>query len=233
MRPDSRTMRPGAARLVWAMLLLAFWIALGLGRVAVAGLVRRSDTRLGQLSEFALLIARSCHGIHLRSSATLVHPGRVGLPLDHRSRQVIVCAVATSQWGWRVPFRRVLRVMFGWRWWVAVIFCSLACSRMAVNILRGHSPRFGFASDMGRFAQAHRRIRPYRCSWLTLLAWAAALFSSDNPTSDSGELVAVPALISPPDTGRREMQSVYLCPREATTASGTPDRDHAITCSRP
>lgn len=194
----------GRTRLVWAMLLFAFWIALGL---VARLLLDWCDDRIPDWASY-LNSRFSSHGRatvftydHLQHWFTLVEwvlrwiivPGKL-----------IVCAVATSQWGWRVPFRRVLRVMFGWRWWVAVIFCSLVAvawpSTFFAGIPHGSVSHQVWAVSL-KLTAAYALIV---AAWLTLLAWAAALFSSDNPTSDSGELVAVPALISPPDTKKRD-----------------------------
>ena len=38
--------------------------------------------------------------------------------------KVIPCAMASAQWGWRLPWRRLIRLLFNWRWWLAVVIAA-------------------------------------------------------------------------------------------------------------
>ena len=59
----------------------------GLACVVHSGLVRRSDSAVGQLSELARPSARACKGLHLRAHYNLAHRSGVDLPLDRGSRK--------------------------------------------------------------------------------------------------------------------------------------------------
>lgn len=193
----------GRARLAWATLFLAFWVALGL----VAWLLLDwCDDRIPDWASY-LNSRFSAHSRatmftydHLQHWLSLVEWAFRWIIIPGK---LILCAVATSQWGWRLPLRKVLRVMFSWRWWLAVIICSLIAVAWPSTFFKG-IPHGSVSSQV--WAVALKLAATYVlaiAAWLTLLAWAAALFSSDNPTSDLDELVAVPALVSPPDTNKR------------------------------
>ena len=192
----------GRTRLVWATAFLAFWVALG---VVAWLLLDWCNDRIPDWSSYLNSRFSSPNRVtvftydHLQRWLTLVEwvfrwiivPGKL-----------ILCAVATSQWGWRVPFRRILSVMLSWRWWLAVIICSLVAvawpSTFFAGIPHGSVSHQVWAVTL-KLAVAYILIV---AAWLTLLAWAAALFSCANPSSDSGEFAPVPALVSPPDDKR-------------------------------
>jgi hypothetical protein len=195
--------KTGRTRLVWATLFFAFWLALGL--VAwllldwcedrIPGWASYLNSRFSAQNRATVLTYD-----HLQRWLTLAEwvfrwiivPGKL-----------ILCAVATSQWGWHMPFRKVLRVMFNWRWWLAVIICSLIAVALPSTFFAG-IPNGTVSHQV--WAVALKLAATYMlviAALLTLLAWAAALFSSDNPASESGELVPVPAPVSPPDNNKR------------------------------
>lgn len=193
----------GRTRLVWAMLFLAFWVALGL----IAWLLLDwCDDRIPDWASY-LNSRFSAHSRatvftydHLQRWLTLAVWVLRGIIVPGK---LILCATATSQWGWRLSLRKVLRVMFIWRWWLAVIMCSLIAVAWPSTFFSG-IPNGTVSHQV--WAVALKLAATYIlaiAAWLTLLAWAAALFSSDNPTSDPGELVPVPALVSPPNDDRR------------------------------
>lgn len=39
--------------------------------------------------------------------------------------KVIPPAIASAQWGWRLPWRRLIRLMLNWRWWLAIVIAAL------------------------------------------------------------------------------------------------------------
>ncbi|MBS1805628.1 MAG: hypothetical protein JST28_19875 [Acidobacteria bacterium] len=191
------------ARLVWATGLLAFWVALGM---AAWLLLDWCDTRIPNWASYLNSRFSSSNRAtvftydHLQHWLTLVEwvlrwiivPGKL-----------ILCATATSHWGWRVPFRRVLRVMLSWRWWLAVILCSLVAIAWTSTFFAG-IPHGSVSHQV--WAVALKLTGVYIlaiAAWLALLAWAAALLSWANPSSDPGEFAPVPALVSPSDDSKR------------------------------
>jgi hypothetical protein len=110
--------------------------------------------------------------------------------------KIIPCAIASAQWSWRIPVRRILRLLWNWRWWSAVVVAAL----VAVE-LPGH-----FFAPLPRGTVSHQvwavslklaatYFLAVSC-WVLLLAWAAVLLSRDEhgadpPGDDAPELVPV------------------------------------------
>ena len=103
--------------------------------------------------------------------------------------KVIPYAMSSAQWGWRIPFRRVLRLLWNWRWWLAVVAAALI----------GAAPpgRFFAGEPQGTVAHQVRAVvlklaATYLLAlvcWVLLLAWAAVLLARTrrraNPPGDS------------------------------------------------
>lgn len=88
---------------------------------------------------------------------------------------LIVCAVASAQWGWVLRWRRVRRVLLNWRWWPTVTVAALVTvklpSRFFTAIPQGtvqHQVWMVAIKLAGAYALAV-------CCWVFLLALAAAL----------------------------------------------------------
>ena len=67
--------------------------------------------------------------------------------------KVIPCAMASAQWAWRLPFRRVLRLLWNWRWWLAVVLAALVGRCAAGPLLCRRAARNGGAPGLGRGSQ--------------------------------------------------------------------------------
>ncbi len=102
----------------------------GLGRDGgacwvVPGLVRRPD------SQWAGYLNSQCPGARAAKLFTYEHIHHWLTCLEwicagsSLPAKVIPYAVATAQWGWRMPWRRVLRILWNWRWWPAVVVAPL------------------------------------------------------------------------------------------------------------
>jgi hypothetical protein len=112
--------------------------------------------------------------------------------------KVIPYAVASAQWGWRLPLRRILRMLWNWRWWLAMVAASLA----AVYL-----PSKFFAAGPSGTVSAQvwhvglKLAATYLLavgSWVFLLGWVAALFARQKPPTEE-ILVPVPVLVGPSD----------------------------------
>ena len=89
----------------------------------------------------------------------------------------VPCAVAAAQWGWRLPWRRVRRFLFDWRWWPAVILAALAGVALPGCLFAAepHGPILHqLAALFLNLAAAYILAVG---SWVLLLGWAAVLFS--------------------------------------------------------
>jgi hypothetical protein len=108
--------------------------------------------------------------------------------------KIIPYAMASSQWAWRLPFRKIIRLLLSWRWWPAVILAALAGV-----VLPGH---FFAGAPHGTVSHqvwvvilklAASYLMAVGC-WVVLLAWAAVLFSRDaGGRDDGGDYAEVPA----------------------------------------
>jgi len=89
--------------------------------------------------------------------------------------KVLPHAVASAQWGWRLPWRKSLRLLLDWRWWIAVAVAAL------VGVLL---PQHFFTAEPSGtvshqvWAVSIKLAGAYLlaiASWVLVLAWAAVL----------------------------------------------------------
>ncbi len=113
--------------------------------------------------------------------------------------KVIPFAMSSAQWGWRIPFRRVLRLLWNWRWWLAVVLAALVAVALPGRFFAGE-PQGTVAHQV--WAVVLKLAATYLLAlvcWVLLLAWAAVLLArtrrSANPSNDS--LVPVPVRSGP------------------------------------
>jgi len=123
--------------------------------------------------------------------------------------KIIPYAAASAQWGWRLPWRRVIHLLWNWRWWPGVLLAAL---------LGVYLPgRFFVAVPTGTVhAQVWhitlKLLATYLLSvgsWVLLLGWMSVLFSP--PQSPSlPESAPVPAPVEPPDDHNQEAVKLPL-----------------------
>jgi hypothetical protein len=98
--------------------------------------------------------------------------------------KIIPWAMASAQTGLRLPWRRVLRLLWNWRWWPAVTVAAL---------LSVWLPSWFFAGDPHGTVSAQiwhvslKLAASYllaMSSWVLLVAWNAVLFGSQRPKTD-------------------------------------------------
>ncbi len=93
----------------------------------------------------------------------------------------VPCAMAAAQWGGDLPWRKIGRMLLGWRWWTGVVLAALV----------------GVALPDGLFAAAPDGSIPHQIialflrlgvafvlavgSWVLLLGWAAVLLGRKSP----------------------------------------------------
>jgi hypothetical protein len=118
--------------------------------------------------------------------------------------KVTVWAGATAQWGWRVPIRRILRVLWNWQWWLVVTVAALVAVRWT-----GHwfdaDPKGTVAAQ--EWSVGLKLAGAYVLgvgAWVVVLAWWAVLFDWKKPggkaePGDGDAQVLVPVLSGPPD----------------------------------
>ena len=112
--------------------------------------------------------------------------------------KVIPYAMASAQWGLRLPWRRVIRLLWNWRWWPAVVVAALL-SVWLPGRLFASVPTGTVSAQIWRVTL--KLTATYLLavgSWVLLLAWAAVLFGRQQPPAEK-EITEVPALVGPPD----------------------------------
>lgn len=190
-------------RLVWGAIALLVWIALA---AAAWALLDWFDDQIPLLAGYF----NSKSGAHARATLfTYEHIQRWLTALEWIVRWIVVpaklipCAAASAQWGWRLPWRRVFKFLFNWRWWFGVVLASLAGVWLPSHFFRG-VPKGTVSAQIwtlaGKLAGAYMLAV---VSWVLLLGWWAALFSAGRKPPFEEALVAVPVLAGPPDRGLR------------------------------
>jgi hypothetical protein len=107
--------------------------------------------------------------------------------------KVIPCAIASAQWGWRLHWRRVLHLLWNWRWWLAVVLAALASVTLPTHLFAGLPQGTVSHQIWAVIFKLSASWILMMCSWVVLLAWAAVLFEPrihPNPP-DEESLVAV------------------------------------------
>lgn len=109
--------------------------------------------------------------------------------------KVIPHALASAQWGGRMPWRKLLRMMLSWRWWIGAVIAALVGVLLPSYFFNGvphgtvtHQVWAVSLKLAGAFLLAI-------ASWVLLLAWAALLLTRDEhkpKMPDDDALVAAP-----------------------------------------
>ena len=179
--------------------------AAGLDRGGVAcmvdsGLVRRSDSAVGGISELARLGERAGKSLHLRAHFNLAHVLEWIFRWIVVPAKVIPHAMASAQWGWRLPWRKLLRMMLNWRWWIGAVIAALVGVLLPSYFFNGE-PHGTVAHQV--WAAILKPVGAYllaMASWVLLLAWAAVLLARDEhkpKTPGDDALVAAPVGSAP------------------------------------
>jgi hypothetical protein len=109
--------------------------------------------------------------------------------------KVIPHALASAEWGWRLPWRKLLRMMLNWRWWIGAVIAALLGVLVPSYFFNGE-PHGTVTHQV--WAVSLKVAGAYLLaivSWVLLLAWAAVLLARDErrpkaPGDDA--LVAAP-----------------------------------------
>ncbi|MGD0629231.1 MAG: hypothetical protein ABR987_07755 [Terracidiphilus sp.] len=188
-------------KLVWGAVTLLVWIALA---AAVWALLDWFDDQIPLLAGYF----NSKSGAHARATLfTYEHIQRWLTALEWIVRWIVVpaklipYAAASAQWGWRLPWRRVLKFLFNWRWWLGVVLVSIAGVWIPSQFFNG-TPKGTVSAQI--WTLAAKLAGAYILSvvsWVLLLGWWATLFSPKQKPPAEEALVAVPVLSGPPDRG--------------------------------
>jgi hypothetical protein len=113
--------------------------------------------------------------------------------------KILPYAMASAQWGWRIPWRRVLGILWNWRWWPAVFLLALLGETL---------PTYFFAADPHGAVPAQIWRVGIKISgayllgvatWVLQLGWLAVLFARQELKPPAEEaMVRAPVASGPP-----------------------------------
>ena len=184
-------------KLVWGAATLLVWIAVGAVTWAILNWCE------DQIPEWAGYL-NSRTPVHARAAFfTFEHIQRGLTILEWFFRWVIIpakiipYAMVTAQWGWRLPWRRALLLVWNWRWWLGILAAALVAvwlpGRFFACVPHGTvSAQIWYVGL--KLAAAY--LLAMGC-WVFVLAWAAVLIGRQQPPPAEESLVPVPVLAGP------------------------------------
>jgi hypothetical protein len=101
--------------------------------------------------------------------------------------KVIPYAAASAQWGLRLPWRKVLHLLWNWRWWLAVVLAALASVWLPERFFTG-MPSGTVSAQIWHVTL--KLIAAYLLVvgiWVLLLGWVAVLFGRQKPLPENDE----------------------------------------------
>ena len=203
-------------KLIWGAVSLLVWIAVG---AALWALLDWCDDQIWDWASY-LNSKASPHG--RVTTFSYQHIGHWLTIAEWIIRWIVVpaklipFAAASAQWGWRVPWRRVIRFLFNWRWWLGVVLASLAGVWLPASFF-SKEPAGSVSAQV--WAVILKLLGAYILavsSWTLLLAWWATLFELPVKPPAEEALVAVPVLTGP--AGRERGASADIPPPDDTPA---------------
>jgi hypothetical protein len=103
--------------------------------------------------------------------------------------KVIPHAVASAQWGWRLPWRKVWSVLLNWRWWLAVVLAALLGVALTVHFFSGEPHGTAARQVWAVVLKLGGAYLLAVASWVFVLAWAAVLVArTPQPAGDGLDL---------------------------------------------
>jgi hypothetical protein len=125
--------------------------------------------------------------------------------------KLIPYGAASAQWGLRIPWRRVFRLLCNWRWWLGVALASLVGVDLPGQLFNGTPKGTVSAQILTVSLKLAAAYLLAVSSWVVLLAWCTVLFGRQEKPPTEEALVAVPVLPGPPD---RELKARVQPPPE-------------------
>jgi hypothetical protein len=125
--------------------------------------------------------------------------------------KLIPYGAASTQWGLRMPWRRVFRFLWNWRWWLGVALASLVGVDLPGQFFKGTPKGTVSAQILSVSLKLAAAYLLAVSSWVVLLAWWAVLFGRPEKPPTEEALVAIPVLSGPPD---RELKARVQPPPE-------------------
>lgn len=190
-------------KLVWGAITLLLWIAIVL---LLWHVLDWCDDQIPQWSDYIhSLLPKS-----LRASLlTWAHLQSTLFTIEWIFRWIVIpaklipFAAASAQSGLRLPWRRLIRLLWNWRWWAGVVVAALIAILPPSHLFNA-MPTGSVAAQ-----EWHVMLKIAACyvlaigSWVLLLAWLATLFAGKQAPPKEEELVVVPVLSGPPNQSHK------------------------------
>jgi hypothetical protein len=91
--------------------------------------------------------------------------------------KVIPHAMASAEWGGRLPWRRVLRMMLNWQWWIGAVIAALVGVLLPSYFFNGEPHGTETHQVWAVSLKVAGASLLAMASWVLLLAWAAVLLA--------------------------------------------------------
>jgi hypothetical protein len=198
-------------KLVWGAITFLVWIAVGWAAWVLL------DWCDDQIPLWAGYLNSRASAQATATVFTYQHIGRWLTMLEWFVRWIVVpaklvpFAATSAQWGPRLPWRRIIRLLWNGRWWLGVVLAALVgvwLSSQFFNAVPEGTVSAQVWTVSLKLAAAYLLAVG---SWVLLLAWWAVLFSRPDKPPIEEALVAVPVLSGPPD---RELKAREQPPAE-------------------
>jgi len=188
-------------KLVWGAVTLLVWIAMG---AAVWAVLDWCDDQIPQWAGYL----NSQASAHARATLfTYEHIQRWLSLAEWVFRWVIVpakiipYAVVSAQWGWRLPWMRVIRMLWNWRWWLGVVLAALLAVELPSRFFAAEPSGSVHAQIWHVVLKLNATYLLAMGSWVLLLGWVAVLIGRQQPPEEA--LVAVPSPAGPPEPDKQ------------------------------
>jgi hypothetical protein len=185
-------------KLVWGAAALLVWVALGAATWALL------DWIDDQIPLWASLLAAKTGAHGPATVFTYERLQRAMTAIEWILRWVVAPAklipygAASAQWGWRLPWRMIVRFLWNWRWWLGVLAAALTGVWLPSQFFTAAPMETASAQLWTVGLKLAGAYLLAVSSWVLVLAWWAALFSPQHQEPPAEEAFsAVPVLSGP------------------------------------
>ncbi|MGB9408610.1 MAG: hypothetical protein WCA89_13810 [Terracidiphilus sp.] len=105
--------------------------------------------------------------------------------------KVIPYAMSSVQCGLRLPWRRIIHLLWNWRWWLAVVIAALVSVWLPGRFFAGEPSGTVHAQIWHVALKLAATYLLAMCSWVLLLGWAAVLFGRQQPPVEEKQLLSL------------------------------------------
>jgi hypothetical protein len=133
--------------------------------------------------------------------------------------KVIPHAMASAEWGWRLPWRKLLRMMLNWQWWIGAVIAALVGVLLPSYFFHGEPHGTVTHQVWAVILKVAGAYLLAIASWVLLLAWAAVLLArEERRPKPPGDDALVPAPVASGPLGEDSVK--LLLPESDNDAGG-------------